>query len=61
MKIDTKYFDYNMEYSIEGNLLKYHCSLSLNDVDIPLKDYPEFRKAVADYKNSEKGMLFLTK
>ena len=61
VKIDTKYFDYNMEYSIEGNVLKYHCSLSLNDVDIPLKDYPGFRKAVADYKNSEKGMLFLTK
>ncbi len=61
MNVDTKYLKYNMKYSVEKNVVKYHSSLRLMDVDIPLKDYPEFRRAVAEYKNSEKGMLFLTR
>ena len=61
VNVSTKYLDYNMKYSLKGNVLEYKSYLALKDVDIPLKDYPEFRDAVTKYKNSERGMLFLTK
>jgi len=61
VEINNPYLKYSMEYNIEGNLVTYECSMSLKDVDIPLKDYTEFRNAITEYKNSEKGLLILNR
>ncbi|RKZ29571.1 hypothetical protein DRQ33_08680 [bacterium] len=61
LEINNPYFNYNMEYKIEENIVKYRSTLKLMDIDIPLRHYADFRKAYTKYKNAEKGMLFLTR
>jgi len=61
VNINNKYFKYSMDYGIRGKTVTYKSSLKLPDIDVPLKDYTEFRKSYTNYKNSEKGMLFLNR
>ncbi len=59
--LNNKYLKYSMNYDIRGKVVTYKSSLRLTDIEVPLKDYPAFRKAYTDYQNSEKGMLFLNR
>jgi len=61
VEVNNPYLKYSMNYEIDGRIIRYHSVLKLNDVDIPLRNYAEFRDAHTEYKNSEKGMLFLNK
>ena len=58
--VNNKQLTYSMSYNIEGNVVDFKYSLRLNEIDIPLRDYSDFRDAFTQYQNSAKGMLILS-
>jgi len=58
--INNKFFKFDTKYDIDGKNVIYISKTVLNEIDIPLDNYNDFREAFNNYRTSGKGMLILS-